>query len=99
MIVQSQSATCGVTVMPRSACTNWVCVPCADTTEIGIDTPWLMVQLCPIFFANTIAENVRANVAALTARSRILAEAANAGTIMVCGAVYDIHSGTVDLLT
>ena len=51
------------------------------------------------WFANTIAENVRANVAALTARSRILAEAANAGTIMVCGAVYDIHSGTVDLLT
>jgi carbonic anhydrase len=47
---------------------------------------------------NTVAQNVRANVAALTARSTILADAAAAGTILICGAVYDIHSGTVTLL-
>ena len=31
-----------MTVSARSAWTNWVCVPAADTTEIGIDTPWLI---------------------------------------------------------
>lgn len=51
------------------------------------------------WFANTIAENVRANVAALTARSTILADAVAAGAILIRGAVYDIHSGTVELLT
>jgi carbonic anhydrase len=51
------------------------------------------------WFTNAVAENVRANVAALTARSGILAEAATSGKILVCGAVYDIHSGTVKLLS
>jgi len=51
------------------------------------------------WYANTIAENVRANVAALTARSAILAEAAASGAILICGAVYDIHTGTVQLLS
>ena len=49
--------------------------------------------------ANTIVENVRASVAALTERSTILAEAAAAGKILICGGVYDIHSGTVTLLS
>src|SRR5262249_12806008 len=38
-IAQSRCDTYGVTESLRSACTNWVCVPAADTTEIGIDTP------------------------------------------------------------
>jgi len=48
---------------------------------------------------NTIAQNVRAQVAALTARSAILADAVTAGNLLICGAVYDIHSGTVELLS
>lgn len=51
------------------------------------------------WFRNTIAQNVRANVDALTARSAILADAVATGKLMVVGAVYDIHSGTVELLT
>jgi len=48
---------------------------------------------------NTIAQNVRAQVAALTARSAILTDAVTAGNLLICGAVYDIHSGTVELLS
>ncbi|HEY8322166.1 MAG TPA: carbonic anhydrase [Candidatus Baltobacteraceae bacterium] len=51
------------------------------------------------WYANTIAENVRANVAALTARSAILADAATSGAILICGAVYDIHTGMVRMLS
>ncbi len=49
--------------------------------------------------ANTVAENVRANVAALTARSEILAAGVASGELFICGAVYNLHTGTVDLLT
>src|SRR5262249_39124141 len=41
-MAQSRCETYGVTVSERSAWTNCVCAPAADTTEIGIDTPWLI---------------------------------------------------------
>jgi carbonic anhydrase len=47
------------------------------------------------WFANAIAENVRRNVTALTAQSKILADAKAAGTITIVGAVYDLHTGKV----
>ncbi len=49
--------------------------------------------------ANTVAENVRANVAALSARSNILADGVASGELLICGAIYDLHTGKVDLLT
>jgi carbonic anhydrase len=50
------------------------------------------------WLANAIAENVRMNARALLARSSILADARAAGKIAIVGAVYDLHSGKVDLL-
>lgn len=47
---------------------------------------------------NAIAENVRMTVQALTARSKILADAHAAGTIAIVGAVYDLHTGKVAIL-
>lgn len=49
--------------------------------------------------ANAIAENVRMNAKALLARSTILAEAHAAGKITIVGAVYDLPTGKVNLLT
>ena len=43
VMAQSRCDTVGVTVSSRSAGTNWVCTPLALTTEIGIDTPWLIL--------------------------------------------------------
>lgn len=50
------------------------------------------------WFTNAIAENVRRNVAALTARSKILADAKAAGTLAIVGGVYALHTGKVSLL-
>src|SRR5262245_29396425 len=40
---QSRCDTDGVTLSERSAGTNWVDTPLAETTEIGIETPDLML--------------------------------------------------------
>lgn len=48
---------------------------------------------------NTVAENVRATVAALSARSEILATGVAEGRLLICGGIYDLHTGTVELLT
>ncbi len=45
--------------------------------------------------SNAIAQNVRANVKALTDRSSILAKAVAAKELTIVGAVYDLHTGTV----
>jgi carbonic anhydrase len=50
------------------------------------------------WMANTVVENVRMNMAALTARSTILADAVKAGTITIHGGVYDLHSGKVTIV-
>jgi len=50
------------------------------------------------WLANAIDENVRMTVKALTAESKILADAHAAGTISIVGAIYDLHSGKVRLL-
>jgi carbonic anhydrase len=47
------------------------------------------------WLANAIAENVRMNVKALTARSKIVSDAVAAGSIEVVGGVYDIATATV----
>lgn len=47
------------------------------------------------WIANAVAENVRLNVAALTQRSGIIAEAVERGTVRVVGGVYDLHGGKV----
>lgn len=47
---------------------------------------------------NAIAENVRMNVKALTARSEILHDAAKNGTIRIVGGVYNIGSAKVTLV-
>src|SRR5688572_9757476 len=45
---QSRFETYGVTSSDRSAGTNVVELPLADTTEIGIDTPWLISAGVPL---------------------------------------------------
>ncbi len=47
---------------------------------------------------NAIDENVRMTVRALTAQSKILADAHAAGSITIVGAVYELHTGKVRLL-
>jgi carbonic anhydrase len=49
--------------------------------------------------ANATAENVRMNVRAILAQSTILAEAHAAGKITIVGAVYDLHTGKVNILS
>jgi carbonic anhydrase len=44
---------------------------------------------------NATARNVRDNMAAVTSRSTILAEAVRKGQIGIAGGVYDLHSGKV----
>jgi carbonic anhydrase len=44
---------------------------------------------------NAVAENVRLNVEAITARSEIVAAAAKRGTLRVVGGVYDLRGGKV----
>lgn len=50
------------------------------------------------WLANAVAENVRVNVAAVTARSTIIADAVNNGKVGVVGGVYDLHRGSVAFL-
>jgi carbonic anhydrase len=50
------------------------------------------------WWGNAVAENVRLNVAALTAGSKIVADAVNAGSIRVVGGVYDLHGGKVSFI-
>ena len=49
--------------------------------------------------ANATTENVRMNAHALLAQSSILSEAHAAGKITIVGAVYDLHTGKVNLLS
>jgi carbonic anhydrase len=47
---------------------------------------------------NAIAQNVRNNIAALTERSTILADAVKAKKILIAGGIYDLHSGRISPL-
>jgi carbonic anhydrase len=47
------------------------------------------------WIANAVAENVKLNVARMTARSKIVAGAVKSGNLRVVGGVYDLHSGGV----
>jgi carbonic anhydrase len=47
------------------------------------------------WLTNAIAENARMNVAAMTARSTIVADAVKSGSVKVVGGVYSLHSGQV----
>jgi carbonic anhydrase len=47
---------------------------------------------------NAVAENVRLNVAAMTASSTIIADAVNRGSLQVVGGIYDLHGGKVAFL-
>lgn len=49
--------------------------------------------------ANATRENVRLNMHAVTSQSTILADAVNAGKLSVVGAVYDLRSGKVTLVS
>jgi carbonic anhydrase len=49
--------------------------------------------------AAAVAQNVRDAVRALTERSAILANAVRDGNLLIVGAVYDLHTGTVNLLS
>jgi carbonic anhydrase len=62
--------------------------PAAKATK-GLPGDWV---------ANAVAENVKMNVAAMTARSTIVADAVKAGTLKVSGAVYSLHDGKVTFL-
>lgn len=59
--------------------------PAAKATK-GMPGDWI---------ANAVAENVKMNVAAMTARSTIVADAVKAGQLKVSGAVYSLHTGKV----
>jgi len=48
--------------------------------------------------AAAVAQNVRDAVRALAERSPILGNAARDGSILIVGAVYDLHTGKVELL-
>lgn len=48
---------------------------------------------------NAISENVRENVAVLTARSPIVAKAVKSGALSIAGGVYDLKSGKVTIIT
>jgi carbonic anhydrase len=48
--------------------------------------------------ANSIKENVKLTVQAITSRSTIVADAVRAGTLGVAGGVYDLRSGSVAFL-
>lgn len=52
----------------------------------------------PDAYDAAIAENVRRNVAQLTGRSTLLADAARSGNIAIAGAVYDVKTGKVSLI-
>jgi len=47
---------------------------------------------------NAVAENVKLNVAAMTGRSTIIAQAVKRGEVEVRGGVYDLRSGSVTFL-
>ena len=49
-------------------------------------------------YANTTAQNVRANVAKLKSTPVILGEAVKAGKLKVAGGIYDLKTGRVNLL-
>ncbi len=48
---------------------------------------------------NATIANVKANVSALTERSKILADAAKANKLHIAGGVYELHSGKVTIVT
>lgn len=48
--------------------------------------------------AAAVAQNVRDAVRALTERSSILTDAVRDGNLLIVGAVYDLHTGKVELL-
>ena len=48
--------------------------------------------------ANAVVENVKLNVAAMTGRSAIIAQAVKSGEVEVKGGVYDLRSGSVTFL-
>lgn len=50
------------------------------------------------WIANAVAENVKMNVAAMTARSTIVADAVKSGGLKVSGGVYSLHTGKVRIL-
>ena len=50
------------------------------------------------WIAKAIAENVRLNVAAMSARSAIVAAAVKSGALEVVGGVYSLHTGQVRFL-
>jgi carbonic anhydrase len=47
---------------------------------------------------NAVEENVRLNVASMTHRSTIVADAVKSGAVRVVGGVYDLHGGKVSFL-
>jgi carbonic anhydrase len=50
------------------------------------------------WWENAVAENVRQNVAGMTRRSDIVAEAVKNGAVRVVGGVYDLHGGKVSFI-
>ena len=50
------------------------------------------------WIANAIEENVKLNVAELTAQSTIVADAVKSGDVEIAGGVYDLHTGRVAFL-
>jgi carbonic anhydrase len=51
------------------------------------------------WIADAVVENVRRNVAAASAGSKIIADAVRAGDVEVTGGIYDLHTGKVTLLS
>ena len=50
------------------------------------------------WWENAVAANVRQNVATMTQRSAIVAEAVKSGAVRVVGGVYDLHGGKVSFI-
>lgn len=63
--------------------------PAAKATK-GQSGDWL---------TNAIAENVKMNVEAMTAKSSIVGDAVKSGALQVTGGVYDLHTGRVSFST
>jgi carbonic anhydrase len=78
-------AKTGVTQPGHIAALVEAIAPAVESTR-GLPGDWL---------ANAIIENVRRNVAAMTAGSEIIAQYAGRGEVAVLGALYDLGSGAV----
>ncbi|MDP9023755.1 MAG: carbonic anhydrase [Candidatus Eremiobacteraeota bacterium] len=48
---------------------------------------------------NATLRNVRDSMAALASRSKIVADAVASGSLAISGGIYDLHSGTVTIIT